>query len=133
MRTTILDRPYEELSDRQKRFYRRELRRRRERRRKLVNAAIAILATVCLVLVGSMAYGSIRTEANSGLKYFDTVQIAYGDTLWDLSDRYIDYDHYKNKKAYINEVCRINGIYGDRLTPGEILYFPYYSTELAYQ
>lgn len=133
MRNTILDRPYEELNDRQKRLYRRELRRRRERRRKITHTAVAILATICLVLIGSIAYGSIQTKANSALKYFDTVQVTYGDTLWELSDRYIDYDYYKSKKAYIQEVCRINKIYGDNLVPGEVLFFPYYSTELAYQ
>ena len=133
MRNSILNVPYEVLSDREKRAYRRELRRRRERRRKILHTALAVAAALCLVLIGSLAYGSIRSEANSGLKYFDTVTVTYGDTLWELSDQYIDYDHYKDKNAYIHEVCRINHIYCDELVPGEVLFFPYYSSELAFQ
>ena len=133
MKYNSLNVPYEMLSDREKRAYRRELRRRRERRRKIFNVAMAVVVAICLVLIGSLAYGSIHSEANSGLKYFDTVTISYGDTLWELSDQYIDYDHYKDKNAYIREVCRINHIYEDKLVPGEILFFPYYSSELAFQ
>lgn len=133
MKYNSLNVPYEMLSDRDKRAYRRELRRRRERRRKIFNVTMAVVVAICLVLIGSLAYGSIHSEANSGLKYFDTVTISYGDTLWELSDQYIDYDHYKDKNAYIREVCRINHIYEDKLVPGEILFFPYYSSELAFQ
>lgn len=133
MKYNSLNVPYEMLSDREKRAYRRELRRRRERRRKIFNVTMAVVVAICLVLIGSLAYGSIHSEANSGLKYFDTVTISYGDTLWELSDQYIDYDHYKDKNAYIREVCRINHIYEDKLVPGEILFFPYYSSELAFQ
>lgn len=133
MKNTIINTPYEMLNDREKRIYRRELRRRRERRNKLIYTSFAILAAICLILIGSLAYGSIHSEANNGMKLFDTVKISYGDTLWELSDNYIDYDHYKDKNSYIREVCKINHIYGDELVPGEVLFFPYYSSEFAFQ
>ena len=71
-----------------------------------------MLATICVIAFCAVSYHGIRSLASSGedqlkFKYYTQVTVAYGETLWDLSDDYIDYDEYKNKKEYIAEVQSI--------------------------
>ena len=95
------------MTDRELRIYKRQLRRRRQLQRRIVT----MLATICVIAFCAVSYHGIRSLASSGedqlkFKYYTQVTVAYGETLWDLSDDYIDYDEYKNKKAtttYINK------------------------------
>ena len=65
-------------------------------------------------------------------KYYTQVTVAYGETLWDLSDDYIDYDEYKNKKEYIAEVQSINHLAEeDSIRAGQTLIVPYYSYDFV--
>lgn len=122
-----------EMSDRELRSYRRALRLRRERRRKALTLFGAVMATLCLILVCTISYGSIQTKANSGYKYFTSITVESGETLWDIADNYIDYDYYKNKNAYIAEVCSINHLEEDgSITAGQTIVVPYYSAEFVY-
>ena len=93
------------MTDRELRIYKRQLRRRRQLQRRIVT----MLATICVIAFCAVSYHGIRSLASSGedqlkFKYYTQVTVAYGETLWDLSDDYIDYDEYKNKKEYIAEV-----------------------------
>lgn len=52
--------------------------------------------------------------------------------MWDLSDDYIDYDEYKNKKEYIAEVQSINHLVEeDSIRAGQTLIVPYYSYDFV--
>ena len=87
------------MTDRELRIYKRQLRRRRQLQRRIVT----MLATICVIAFCAVSYHGIRSLASSGedqlkFKYYTQVTVAYGETLWDLSDDYIDYDEYKNKK-----------------------------------
>ena len=58
--------------------------------------------------------------------------LAYGETLWDLSEDYIDYEEYKDKKEYIDEVQSINHLAEeDSIRTGQTLIVPYYSYEFV--
>ena len=97
------------MTDRELRIYKRQLRRRRQMQRRIVT----MLATICVIAFCAVSYHGIRSLASSGedqlkFKYYTQVTVAYGETLWDLSDDYIDYDEYKDKKEYIAEVQSIN-------------------------
>ena len=63
-------------------------------------------------------------------KYYTSITVSYGESLWDIADEYIDYDEYKDKNAYIAEVCSINHIEAeDSIKAGQDLVVPYYSSD----
>lgn len=118
-----------EMTDRELRAYKRQLRHRREVR----NRCVVLLATICVILVGAISYCSFRSSAHEqndwvDYKYYTNITVAYGDTLWDIADDYIDYHYYKDKNAYISEVCNINHLNSDAgISAGQKLIVPYYS------
>jgi hypothetical protein len=120
-----------EMTDRELRAYKRKKRRQREQRRRLVSLFMA----VCLIAVCVVSYHSLKTSANTdeeeiNLKYYTGIIVKRGDTLWNIADEYIDYTEYKNKEAYIKEVCSINSLCEpDEIHVGQRLVVPYYSTE----
>ncbi len=121
------------MTDRELRIYKRQLRRRRQLQRRIVT----MLATICVIAFCAVSYHGIRSLASSGedqlkFKYYTQVTVAYGETLWDLSDDYIDYDEYKNKKEYIAEVQSINHLAEeDSNRAGQTLIVPYYSYDFV--
>ena len=117
----------QEMSDRELRRYRRVLRLRRERRKRIMATAGTVLAVFCMVLICSLSYGSISTRANTGYKYYKSVTIAAGESLWELADSY------KDKNAYIAEVQSINHIEdASSVSAGQEIVVPYYSSEYVY-
>ncbi len=118
-----------EMNDRELRSYKRMLRLRRERMNK-AGLLILLFATVCMILAGALSYRSIRTNASSGFKYYTSVTVEGGETLWDIVEGYIDYSHYKNRNSYIEEVRSINHLDEDcSIMAGQMLILPYYSSE----
>lgn len=119
------------MSDRELRNYRRELRRRIAVRRRVVS----VLATICLIAVCVISYNSLRSSASAGsderfYKYYTGITVQYNDTLWNLADEYINYELYDSKQEYIEEVCSINRLEnGNALVAGRKLIMPYYSAE----
>lgn len=122
-----------DMSDRELRSYRRVLRLRRERRRKCMTLGLTLIAVFCMVMICTVSYGSIKSQANSGFKYYTGVTVESGETLWSLADKYIDYDYYKDMNSYIAEVQSINHLDDDEaIQAGQMLVVPYYSAEYVY-
>lgn len=98
--------------------------------------AVSLLFTGCLVLILAVAFGSFLSKAEkkkaSGdtfYKYYTSIEIQPGDTLWTLADAYMD-DHFESKNAYIQEVRELNSLNCEGcIVSGEYLLLPYYSTE----
>ena len=120
------------MDDRELRSYRRALRLRRARRQKIMTASVAVFAAICMVLICSLSYRAIKSNASSGFKYYTSITVEAGDNLWDIADEYIDYGFYKNKNSYISEVKHINHLEEDAITAGQTLVVPYYSSEFVY-
>lgn len=122
-----------EMSDCELRAYKRKLRRQREQRRRIVS----VLATVCLIAMCVISYHSLTSSANTGseevsLKYYTSVTVKSGETLWNITDEYIDYSQYKNKESYIKEVCSINNLEdASDIRVGQRLVVPYYSSDFV--
>lgn len=119
-----------QMSDREYRVYKRNIRRRRAFRRKLTLVAI----TFCLIMTCAISYHSIKSSATSGadmkFKYYTSITVQNGETLWGIADDYIDYSQYKNKNAYISEVMSINQLDdASDIISGQKLTVPYYSSE----
>lgn len=80
-----------------------------------------------------MSYGALKSNASSGFKYYTSVTVAAGETLWELADSYVDYDYYKSKNSYIAEVQQINHLDEQgSIAAGQVLILPYYSSEYVY-
>lgn len=122
-----------DMTDRELRAYKRRLRKQREIRRK----CMMLVMTICLVIVGAVSYHSISSSASTGsdeinFKYYTSITVEYGETLWDIADEYIDYNEYKDKDDYIAEVQSINHLEDKgNIRAGQILVVPYYSNEFV--
>ncbi|MBE5883370.1 MAG: LysM peptidoglycan-binding domain-containing protein [Lachnospiraceae bacterium] len=122
-----------EMSDRELRAYKRRLRRQREIRRR----CMMIVMTFCLIVVCAISYHSIQSNASTNsedvnFKYYTSITVKYGESLWDIADEYIDYEEYKNKNEYIAEVQSINHLEDtDDIRYGQILIIPYFSSEFV--
>lgn len=120
-----------EMDERELRRYRRVLRLRRERRRKCLLLAAAVLATFCMILICTVSYKAIDSNANGGFKYYTSVTVEAGMTLWELAGDYMD-EHYDSRDSYIAEVCSINHLSSENdITAGQLLIVPYYSAEFV--
>ena len=101
------------------------------RRQKSV-LAIAIIIIVALgILLGSSmnALASSGKDVASYNKYYTSVRIESGDTLWTIADEYVE-GFNLSKLDYITEVCQINGISENNLHAGDYIIVPYFSKEV---
>lgn len=122
----------QEMTDSELRIYKRRLRRQREIRRR----CMMLLMTACLVMVCAVSYHSLKSSANTGddlnFKYYTNITVSYGETLWEIADKYIDYNEYEDKNAYIEEVRNINHLDADAsIKAGQYLVVPYFSSDFV--
>ncbi len=121
------------MTDREYRAYKRQIRRQRELHRRM----LMVIVTVCFVVIGVFSYNSFIASANTGdeeiaFKYYTNITVAYGETLWEIADDYIDYEQYADKEVYIAEVKNINHLDAEgTLKAGQKLVLPYYSNEFV--
>lgn len=121
------------MTDRELRAYKRQQKRRKQIQRRIYT----MIATICMIVVCAVSFHGIRSVASNGenqlkFKYYTQVTVAYGETLWDLSDCYIDYEEYKDKNAYIAEVRSINHLSDENgVRAGQTLIVPYYSYDFV--
>lgn len=86
---------------------------------------------LCFVLVMMLCALSLHGKASAKTekyKYYTSITISYGDTLWSIAEEYMDKDFY-TKKSYIQEVKSINHLHDDIIKEGKMLIIPYYSSE----
>jgi nucleoid-associated protein YgaU len=120
------------LNKSEMRIIRNRLRRQRIFRRQIMMLFAVI--TLVIVLVSFMKF-SFHVDAQSEdfkpqIKYYTSVTVHSGDTLWSLSSEKYSAEHYKDLNSYISEVCKLNHISSaDDLKAGESLIMPYYSSE----
>jgi len=94
--------------------------------------AIAIILVVTLgILLGSSinALASSDKDISSYNKYYVSIRVESGDTLWTIADEYVEGFNI-TKADYIQEVCQINGISEDNIKAGDHIVVPYYSQEI---
>lgn len=88
--------------------------------------------SIFFIVICSVIFSSIRTKAASAdisYKYYTSIQVQTGDTLWDIAHTYCTTE-YNSISDYIEEVCSINHISsGDEIHSGQYITVPYYSHE----
>ncbi len=111
----------------------RAYKRKKRRQQILRNRILTTLVTVCLVFAFTVGYYSIKSSASTSdeqvsFKYYTSVNVEQGDTLWNIADKYIDYTQYEDKVAYIAEIQSINHLEDTAdIIVGQSLIVPYYS------
>ncbi len=117
---------------------RQEIRYREKKRRARIVARrrmFLLLATVLLITIGSTIFGSIFSSAQadaeeSGVeyKYYKSVLIKDGDTLWSVAKEYCT-DDYSSTQEYIDELIELNDLSSDIIHAGQHLVIAYYDKE----
>lgn len=126
----ISQRSLYEMDEREAKKYARVLRLQRERRRKCLASLLAVFAATGMILICSVSYSAINSSASDGFKYYTSVTVEAGESLWDLAGEYVDGVHYDSRESYIAEVCSINHLTDvNSITVGQMLILPYYSSE----
>ncbi len=118
--------------------YIREARRMRAKRRHQIRIRrrIALLSLFSIfTLIISVFCVSTQSQAENidmvqSSKYFKSIMIEKGDTLWSIANENIDAEHYNNTSEYIKEVKSINSLATDKITAGNYIIVPYYSEEI---
>lgn len=94
----------------------------------LYSAATTLMVALVFIFLPQTA-PSLNAQADHvNSKYYTTIQVESGDTLWDIALEYRTVE-YSSIQAYINEVKDINHIIGDEITSGCYLTIPYYAEE----
>ena len=88
---------------------------------------IGIIVISLGILLGSSisAFASAREKARIH-KYYTSIQLRQGDSIWELAGEYASTD--QSEQEFIDEVCEVNGISESNiLHSGQYLVVPYYS------
>ena len=105
----------------------------REAQVRMQKSLIAVVIML-VVFIGIIFGTGIHVFAGSGAqktlhKYYESIRIEEGDTLWDIAGEYIK-DTNINRQEYVDEVCELNGIYQDEIHAGDYIVVIYYSTQI---
>lgn len=109
------------------------MKRNSRRQREAAQKRIAVLfcSIVAVVMICSIMFGAIHTQAapaETTNKYYTSIRIESGDTLWAIASEYIT-DEYTDMNEYMSEVCAINHISEDEIHAGQYIVVPYYAVE----
>ena len=90
------------------------------------------ILTIVLISGFSVGFFSFKTKAQNetekvAYKYYKSIIVKSGDTIWDYAEEYANMDYYDSYDSYIKEVIRINAMPDDSIQSGQYLIIPYYS------
>lgn len=86
-------------------------------------AVFAAIATAVIAIKGNKATADESLELN---KYYTSVTVEAGDTLWSIATEYKK-TATSSTKAYIEEIKSINNLSSDDITAGQNLIVVYYA------
>lgn len=114
----------------EERIRRNKIRRNRELKR---NVTIFMTVTAVIIMILSITAGSIISKAQEKneetyYKYYTSIEIQSGDTLWSLAEDHVD-ERFMSNREFINEVTRTNHLMSSDIRQGDHLIIPYYSAE----
>lgn len=90
---------------------------------------LAVVLTILGVILGSNLLASSQSKASNEMntyKYYTSIEVQKGDTLWTIAEQYADDTDYA---SYIEEVKEMNQLTSDTIHAGEYLTVSYSSSE----
>lgn len=113
----------------------RRIRKNKLRRKHQIRRNIFMLMLSIILAAGfSIMFFSFKSKAQSGdaelsCKYYKSITVGAGDTIWDFAELYADTDFYDSYGCYIKEVMDINHLKDEQIIYGQHIIIPYYSHE----
>ena len=93
-----------------------------------------VLPILLIILAGTIYCGGVLSNAHGnleeepvGFKYYKSIEIKQGDTLWEIAQKYMT-DEYNSPQEYIEEIKELNGLTSDNLKESKYLLVAYYDT-----
>ena len=104
-----------------------------DRRRWTQRVTLAMIALCFSLAIGILTFGFFSRAQEKGQethdKYFTSIMILPGDTLYSIAFRYYD-SRFASVEDYVKEVAAINHLQNiDVIYAGEYLIVPYYNTQ----
>ena len=98
------------------------------RRQKSLLAIVIIVLFSFGILLGSSisALASSKADVSSYNKYYTSIRLESGDTLWDIAEEYMT-SEYETIYMYIDEVMESNHLESTNIKCGQLLILPYYA------
>lgn len=98
-------------------------------RRSVRNLIVAVLMILAF-LSGFFGHTLLNAHAEeepvvSKTRYYTSIQLKSGDSLWEIADRYSDGSSYSTAE-YLKELKEMNGLKGESIHAGEFLTVFYY-------
>ena len=90
-----------------------------------------LLATILFITIGSAIFGNSFSDAQESpitYKYYKSIVIQPGDTLWDIALEYKT-DDYGSAQEYVDELKEINSLESDSIQESKYLMIAYYDEE----
>ena len=117
-------------------YYLRSISKRRARQKQVRHNILLLVISVLFIFVSVFFVASISTQASDkehmpSYKYFRSIEISSGDTLWSIAEDNMDARYYRHTADYVAEVKRMNSLDTDQIIAGSYLIIPYYSTEFV--
>ncbi len=103
------------------------------RRKRVSRVSVKFLAAIAVVLAASMIFFCVlvsakdRRETLPAYKYYTSVQIGQGDSLWEIAEEYCPDS--ASVRDYVKELKSINRLKSDEIQAGSYLTVVYYSDE----
>lgn len=90
-----------------------------------------ILVTLVITFVSGFFYSHVSAKDTSqpaAYKYYTSIEVESGDTLWSIAERYAD-EEYISIPDYVAELKYMNNMISDTIVEGHFLTVAYYSDE----
>ncbi|MDE7478693.1 MAG: LysM peptidoglycan-binding domain-containing protein [Lachnospiraceae bacterium] len=97
---------------------------------------LTLILSILTIVIVSISFLSFSTKANDmeherSYKYYKSIEISKGDTLWSIANDNFDSAHYKNTREFVKEIKKMNALTSDDIVAGNHIIVPYYSSEFA--
>lgn len=92
---------------------------------RMLAAAILVTAAVVFLVIYFGSTASARELDSGRVKYYTSIQIHTGDSLWSIAEEYIS-EEYHSIPEYIEELKRVNHLKNDTIHSGMYLVVSYY-------
>lgn len=83
----------------------------------------------CHYIVWHYSYFASSGDSRPYNKYYTSVRVEEGDTVWSIADRYIA-DSQVSKRDYVDEICRLNSLTDGNVRSGDYIVVSYYSQDI---
>lgn len=95
-------------------------------RRRISFLTAVVICAVFIAILGSTVASAKENTKEERNKYYKSIEVKQGDTLWSIAEEYIT-SEYESTDEYIDELIKMNGLENDTIHTGSNLVVTYYS------